>query len=57
MVTLVRICGDPHYISCTHPGKLFLEISSECSSWLKRGMRWGEKGLNQFFIGHKSRTV
>ena len=23
MVTLVGICGDPHYTSCTYPGNFF----------------------------------
>jgi len=46
VVTLVGRCGDSHYTSYTNPGKLFLEMSSECSSWLGRGMRWEE--LNCF---------
>ena len=57
MVTLVGICGDLHYTSCTDSGKRFLEMSSECSSWLGRGMRWGESELNEFFRSHESKKV
>jgi len=58
VVTLVGICGDPHYTSCTYPGNFFfLEMGSECSCWLGWGMWWGESGLNEFFRGHESRTV
>jgi len=57
VVTLVGICGDPHYTSCTYSRKRFLEMPSECSSLLGRGMRWGESGLNEFCRGHESRKV
>jgi len=43
VVTLVRICGDPHYTSCTNPRKFFLEMSSECSCCLGRIVRAGRK--------------
>ena len=46
VVTQVGTSDDPHYNSWTDPGKLFLEMSSECSSWLGKGMRWGQTELN-----------
>jgi len=38
-------------------GNFFLEMSSECSCWMGRGMRWDESGLNEFLRDHESRIV
>jgi len=50
VVTHVGTSGDLHYTSCTNPGKLFLEMSSECSSWLAKGMSWRQTELNYVFL-------
>jgi len=58
MATLVGICGDPHYTSCTNPEKLFMKEVSVRLSWGGAwGMRWGESELNEFLRSHESRTV
>jgi len=55
VVTLVGICGDPHYTSCTDLWKWEVSV---CLSWGGAwGMRQGESGLNEFLRGHESRTL
>ena len=58
MVTLVGVCGDPHYISCTNPaGEHFMEMGSECSCWFYWGMSLGQSSSIEVFRVHECRAL